>query len=133
MPGGGDPVGGGVRATDGGRGTLLPGAEGGTGAVRGLRGGDGGWIDGRAYDDTTWASGRGEMELDNLGHGGRCLVEECLGRVATRTAMHVHFLHLHVQDTVVILEEGNFPHPRCPRHNMLSPCKTLNRRHSATV
>ena len=47
------PVRGDVWATDYGRGTLLPGAEEGTGAVRGMRGGDGGWIDGRAYDDTT--------------------------------------------------------------------------------
>ena len=34
------------------------------------------------------------------------------GRVATRTEMWVHFVHQHVLDTVVILEEGNFPHPR---------------------
>ena len=40
-----------------------------------------------------------------------CLVEGCLVRVATRTAMHVHFLHRHAQDTVVILEEGNLPRP----------------------
>ena len=57
--------------TDDGRGTLLLGAAEGTGAVQGVRGGDGGWIDGRAHEDTTWASGRGEMELYNLGHRGR--------------------------------------------------------------
>ena len=38
-------------------------------------------------------------------------VEVCLGREATRTAMRVHFLHRHVLETVVILEEGNLPHP----------------------
>ena len=26
----------------------------------------------------------------------------------------VHFLHCHVQDTIVILEEGNRPHPAAP-------------------
>ena len=40
-------------------------------------------------------------------------VEGCPGRVATRTEMRVHFLQRHVLDTVVILEEGNFPHPQC--------------------
>ena len=30
-------------------------------------------------------------------------VEGCPGRAATRTAMQVHFLHLNVLDTVVIL------------------------------
>ena len=52
MTGGGDPVGGGVRATDDGRGTLLPGAAEGMIAVQGVRGGDGGGIIGRTQDDT---------------------------------------------------------------------------------
>ena len=56
--------------TDDRRGTFLPGAAEGTGAVQGVWGGDGDWINGRAHEDTTWASGRGEMEMDNLGHGG---------------------------------------------------------------
>ena len=30
-------------------------------------------------------------------------LEGCAGRVATRTAMQVHFLHRHVLDTVVVL------------------------------
>ena len=44
---------GGVRATDDGRGNLLPGAAEGTGAVQGVQGGDGGWIYGRAHENTT--------------------------------------------------------------------------------
>ena len=40
-------------------------------------------------------------------------VAGCPGRVATRMAIRVHFVHRHVLDTVVILEEGNFPHPPC--------------------
>ena len=44
MPGGRDPVGGGVQATDNGRGTHLSGATEGTGTVQGVRVGDSGWI-----------------------------------------------------------------------------------------
>ena len=70
MPGSRDPVGGGSLAIDEGRGTLLPGAAEGTGSVKVVQGGDGGYIDVRAHEDTTWVSGRGDMELDNLIHGG---------------------------------------------------------------
>ena len=69
MPGGGDPVGGGVRAMDDGRGTFLPGAAEGTGAMLGVRGGDGDWVDGGAYEDTTWTSDRGYLELVSLAPG----------------------------------------------------------------
>ena len=57
----------------------------------------------------------------------------CPDKVATRTAMRVHFVHRHVLDTVVILEEGNFPHPPCARCNMLVPRRALNRRHLGTA
>ena len=60
-------------------------------------------------------------------------LEGCPGRVATRTAKRVHFLHRHVLDTVVILEEGNLPHPRCPRCDILVPQRALNGRHPATA
>ena len=39
-------------------------------------------------------------------------VEGCPGVSETRAAMRVHFVHRHVHDTVVILEEGNLPLPR---------------------
>ena len=71
MTGGGEPVGDGVRATDDKRRIFLPGAVNGAGAVQGVWGGDGGWIYGRAHEDTTLASRRGTMELDNLSHRGR--------------------------------------------------------------
>ena len=71
MPVDRDPVRGSVQAADDGRGTLLPGAAEGVGAVHGVRGGDGGWIGGRSHDNTTRAIGIGDMFLDNLGHGGR--------------------------------------------------------------
>ena len=47
--------------------------------------------------------------------------------------MQVHFLHRHVRDTVVILEEGNLHHPRCHRCDMLVPWHTLNGSHLATT
>ena len=66
-----DPVRGGVWATDYGRGTLLPGVEEGTGAVRGVQVRDESWIDGRVHDDTTWTRGRVEIELEIIGHWRR--------------------------------------------------------------
>ena len=62
-----------------------------------------------------------------------CPVEGCTGRAATWTEIWVHFLHRHVLNTVVILEEGNLPHPRCTRCDMLVPRKALNSRHPATA
>ena len=38
-------------------------------------------------------------------------VKGCTGRASTRTEMRVHFWHQHVRDIMVILEEGNIPHP----------------------
>ena len=63
----------------------------------------------------------------------RCPVEGCPGALATRTAIRVHFVHWHVQDTVVMLEEGNLPHPRCPRCDLQVPRKALNGRHLGTA
>ena len=60
-----------------------------------------------------------------------CPVEGFPGRLATKTAMQVHFLHRHFMDTVVILEEVNLPHPWCPRCDMLVPWRALNSRHPA--
>ena len=59
-------------------------------------------------------------------------VEGCPGQVATRTEIRVHFLHRHVINTVFIMEEGNFPHPRCARCDMLVPRRDLNGRHPTT-
>ena len=46
--------------------------------------------------------------------------------------MQVHFVHRHVDDTVVILEEGNLPLPRCPRCDLQVPRRALNGRHLGT-
>ena len=57
--------------SDYGRGTFLPGVIVETGLVRGVWGGDGGGIFGRALDDTAWDSRRGETDVENIGQGGR--------------------------------------------------------------
>ena len=62
-----------------------------------------------------------------------CPVEGCSGRASTRTTMRVHFWHQHVRDTVVILEEGKLPHPRCPLHDTMVPWKSLNGTHRRTA
>ena len=62
-----------------------------------------------------------------------CPVEGCLGRAGTWTAMTVHFWRIHVQDVVIILEEGNLPQPRCPRCDMQVSWRSLNRKHKSTA
>ena len=47
--------------------------------------------------------------------------------------MQVHFVHRHVHDTVVILEEGNLPLPWCPRCDLQVTRKALNGRHLGTL
>ena len=70
----------------------------------------------------------------NFPRGSRrqCLVKGCPGVSATRAAMRVHFVHRHVHNTVVILEEGNLPLPRCPRCDLQVPRRALNGRHLGT-
>ena len=53
-----------------------------------------------------------QMEFPK-GGAKRCPAEGCPGRAGTRTAMRVHFWRRHVRNTVIILKEGNFPHPLC--------------------
>ena len=55
------------------------------------------------------------------------------GRVETRAAMRVHFVHRNILDTGVILEEGKFPQIRCARCDMLVPRRDLNGRHPDTA
>ena len=62
----------------------------------------------------------------------QCPVEGCPGVSETRAAMRVHFVHRHVHDTVVILEEDNLPLPWCPRCDLQVSRKALNGRHMET-
>ena len=52
------------------------------------------------------------LEFPTKGGPRSCPVEGCQGRSGTRTAMRMHFCSRHVRDIVIILEEGNLPHPR---------------------
>ena len=47
--------------------------------------------------------------------------------------MRVHFWRRHVRDTIIILEEGNLPHPRCENCDMFVPWRDLNGRHKSTM
>ena len=73
------------------------------------------------------------MDLPTNGGPSNLPVKAFRGRAATWTAMRVHLLYPHVRDTVIILEEGNLPRPRCPRCNMMVPCQALNRQNLATA
>ena len=72
------------------------------------------------------------MLFPKKGGWRRCPVERCPGVLATQAAMRVHFVHLHVHDTVVMLEEGNLPLPQCPRCELQVSRKALNGRHLGT-
>ena len=45
------------------------------------------------------------------------------------TNLWIHFVHRRMQDTIVILEEGGFPHPLCLSCEMSLPRAALNHRH----
>ena len=62
-----------------------------------------------------------------------CPVEGSSGWVATRTEIMVTFWHRHVWDTMMILEEGNPPHLRCPLCDMLMLWRLLNGIHRHTA
>ena len=60
-------------------------------------------------------------------------MEGCPGRAGSWTAMQMHFCSRHIQDIMIILEEGNLPHPRCSRCEMLVPWRALIRRHHDNI
>ena len=39
------------------------------------------------------------------------LVERCKGRMTMHTNLQIHFVHHHMWDMIVIMEEGNLLHP----------------------
>ena len=51
----------------------------------------------------------------------------------TRTNRRIHFMHRHVRDMTVILEEGKRPHPLCPACDMFVPWAAMNHHHPATT
>ena len=56
-----------------------------------------------------------------------CPVGVYKGWLMTRTNLWIHFFHCHMQDTLVILEEENRPHPRRPACDMFVPWEAPNR------
>ena len=48
-------------------------------------------------------------------------------------SMRVHFCHRNIRDTVVIMYEGNLPHPRCPLCDILVMWRALNGTHRFTA
>ena len=50
-----------------------------------------------------------------------------------RTNLRTYFLHCHMRDKIVILEEGNRPHPHCPNCDMFVPRTCLNLCHYTTA
>ena len=69
------------------------------------------------WTDAATGGGGGEpktyrIEFPTKGGMRDCPVEGCPGRAGTRTEMRVHFWRRNVRDVVIILEEGNLPHPR---------------------
>ena len=58
--------------------------------------------------------------------GLRCLVVGFRGTVSSWTNIWVHFYQQHPWNSMVVLEEGNQPHPWYPQCDMFVPQETLN-------
>ena len=58
-----------------------------------------------------------------------CPVEGYPGRAMVRIAIQNYFLHRHMQDMLVVLEEGGHPLLLCPKIDKFSPCIALNEGH----
>ena len=61
-----------------------------------------------------------------------CLAERFRGGATSSVNLQVHFLHLCIRYTIVILEEGNRPHPLFLECEIFISWLDLNRRHSNT-
>ena len=55
------------------------------------------------------------------------------GKVRDADSDEGTFLAQTCTGVVIILEEGNLPHPRCPRCDILVPWRSLNGRHKSTA
>ena len=63
----------------------------------------------------------------------KCLVEICGGWVSTSTNLRIHFVQYHMQGKIVILEEGNDPHPCCPACGMFIPWVAMKNSNPTTA
>ena len=55
------------------------------------------------------------------------------GKVSSRKNLRVNLSFHHPRYIIVILEEGNKPHPRCPKCYMSFPQEALNQTHLTSV
>jgi hypothetical protein len=62
-----------------------------------------------------------------------CPVEGCPGKATSRTNLRAHFMYRHVCDTIVILDEGSYPHPRCLSCDMFVPRPGVYTTHPRTA
>ena len=137
VPGDRNAVGGSIQETYDGSGAFLTGEAEGSGTLNGVRGRDGAQVSDGPRAGAAWEGIGWETALGNHGpewgatylHNGlpdcwgprKCPIEGCPGWEETSTAMRFHFFHRHVRDTIIILEEGNLPHPWRPQCDMLVP------------
>ena len=52
--------------------------------------------------------------------------------MTTRTNLQIQFLHYHMRDMIVIMEEGNYNHPRLHACNRFVTWEALSHRHPTT-
>ena len=62
-----------------------------------------------------------------------CLVEGCPGRATNSPNLRIHFMHRHVEDTILILSEVAIPHPRCDQYDIFIPREALATGHLGTA
>ena len=62
-----------------------------------------------------------------------CPSKGCRGRGTIQDNLRIHFVHRHVRDKIVILEEGNHLHPQLPNCDIFLPWLELDKRHSDTA
>ena len=55
-----------------------------------------------------------------------------MGRATSRSALRLHFVNHHEQDTVVILEEGIRPLPRYPKYDIIFTWRVISSRRQTT-
>ena len=55
------------------------------------------------------------------------------GRDSSQSALQVHFVHCHVREILVVLEEGNHPLRRCPKCDIFVMWWNLSGNHQVTA
>ena len=52
-----------------------------------------------------------KVSFPQMARTAECAVEGCREGAKSRSKLRVHFIRHHVQNKIIILEEGNNPHP----------------------